>query len=194
MYQSPDGSAKIEVKLQDETVWLTQSQMAELFQKTVPTINEHIKNVFLERELEENSVIRKFRITAADGKIYETNFYNLDVIISVGYRVKSLRGTQFRIWATRTLREYIVKGFVLNDERLKNGGTVNGINYYDELLERIRAIRASEKNFYEKVRDTFATSIDYDSKTETAKEFYATVQNKFHFAITGLTAAEIISN
>jgi hypothetical protein len=193
LYQSPDGQAKIEVKLQDETVWLSQSQMAELFQKDRKTITEHIGNVFKEGELEENSVCRKFQHTALDKKTYDVNFYNLDVIISVGYRVKSHRGTQFRIWATKTLREYIVKGFVLNDERLKNGGTVNGINYYNELLKRIRAIRASEKNFYEKVRDTFATSIDYDSKTEAAKEFYATIQNKFHFAITGLTAAEIVS-
>lgn len=192
LYQTKDGQAKIEVKLQDETVWLNQAQMAELFQKTVPTINEHIKNVFKEGELAENSVIRKFRITAADGKNYETSLYNLDMIISVGYRVNSLRGTQFRIWATQRLREYIVKGFVMDDERLENGGTKN--NYFKELLERVRKIRASEKNLYEKVRDIFATSIDYDSSDEQAKEFYAMAQNKFHYAIIGQTAAEIVVN
>jgi hypothetical protein len=189
LYRAEDGKTQIQVKLQDETVWLTQAQMAELFQKNVRTINEHIKNIFKEGELEENSVIRNFRITAADGKQYDTNFYNLDVIISVGYRVKSHRGTQFRIWATQRLREYIVKGFVMDDQRLAGGVT----NYFDELVERVRRIRASERNFYEKVRDIFATSIDYDSKTDYAQQFYATVQNKFHFAIHGHTAAELIA-
>ena len=192
LYQAPDGKTKIEVKLQDETVWLSQAQMAELFQKSQSTINEHIKNIYEEKELEQYQTMTKFGNSENSlGKpIY---YYNLDVIISVGYRVKSHRGTQFRIWATRQLREYIVKGFVMDDKRLEEGKTVNGINYFKELLERIRSTRASEKNFYEKVRDTFATSIDYDARVETAKEFYSTVQNKFHFAITGLTAAEIIT-
>ena len=173
-----DGQTKIEVKVENETVWLSQSQMADLFQKTVPTINEHIKNVFLEGELAKNSVIRKFRITAADGKKYETNFYNLDVIISVGYRVKSHRGTQFRIWATKKLRDYIIKGFAMDDERLAEGKVHK--TYFEEWEERIRRIRTSEANFYQKVRDVFATSADYNSQTDYAKLFYATVQNKFH--------------
>ena len=193
LYQAPDGQTKLEVKLQDETVWLNQSQMGELFQKDKRTISEHIQNIFIEGELDSNSVVRNFRTTAADSKIYDTKFYNLDVIISVGYRIKSHRGTQFRIWATKQLREFLVKGFVLDDQRLAEGKKINKINYFDELLERVRVIRVSEKNFYEKVRDTFATSIDYDTKTEDAKDFYSTVQNKFHFAITGLTAAEIIT-
>lgn len=196
LYQAPDGQTKIEVKLQDETVWLSQGQMAELFQKSIPTINEHIKNVYQEAELLPEATVRKFRIVQKEGRrsiARDVDFYNLDVIISVGYRVKSHRGTQFRIWATRQLREYIVKGFVMDDKRLENGETVDGINYFRELLERVRAVRASEKNFYEKVRDTFATSIDYDSKAETAKEFFSIVQNKFHFAITGLTAAELVT-
>lgn len=193
LYQSSDGEEKIEVQLENETVWLNQAQMSQLFGKSTPTINEHISNIFKEHELEPQSVIRKSRITAADGKTYETNFYNLDVIISIGYRVKSQRGTQFRIWATKQLREYLIKGFVLNDERLAEGTQPGKMNYFNDLLERVRAIRASEKNFYEKVRDTFATSIDYDFKTESAKEFFSTVQNKFHFAITGLTAAEIVT-
>src|SRR3990167_1038459 len=157
LYQAPDGKTKIEVKLQDETVWLSQAQMAELFQKSQSTINEHIKNIYEEKELEQYQTMTKFGNSENSlGKpIY---YYNLDVIISVGYRVKSHRGTQFRIWATRQLREYIVKGFVMDDKRLEEGKTVNGINYFKELLERIRSIRASEKNFYEKVRDTFATS------------------------------------
>lgn len=183
---------KLEVKLENETVWLSQKQMAELFGKTIPTINEHIKNVFSEGELEGYSVIRKFRITAADGKNYENNYYNLDVIISVGYRVKSLRGTQFRIWATQKLKEYIIKGFVLDDERLAEGRVAK--TYFQDLEERIRNIRSSEANFYQKVRDVFATSVDYDPKFDYAKKFFALVQNKFHYAITGLTAAEIVSS
>lgn len=193
LYQDPVGQTKIEVKLQDETVWLNQAQMTQLFQTTKQNISLHIKNIFSEKELDESSVVKEYLTTAMDGKKYPTLYYNLDLIISVGYRVNSHRGTQFRIWATKQLREYIVKGFVMDDKRLEEGTTVNGINYYRELLERIRAIRASEKNFYEQVRDTFATSIDYDSKVETAKDFYSTVQNKFHFAITGLTAAEIVT-
>ena len=148
LYASEDGELKIDVRLLDETVWLTQKQMAEMFQKSVSTINEHLKNIFDEGELDQNSVIRNFRITASDGKSYDTQHYNLDVIISVGYRVKSQRGTQFRIWATKVLREFIVKGFAMDDARLKNGGNNN---YFDELLARIRDIRASEKLFYQKI-------------------------------------------
>jgi hypothetical protein len=195
LYVAQDGQTRIEVKLEDETVWLSQAQIADLFQKTVPTINEHIKNIFFEGELEKISTIRKFLIVQKEGNrdiSREVDFYNLDVIISVGYRVSSHRGTQFRIWATQKLREYIVKGFVMDDERLENGGVRNG--FFKEWLERVRKIRASERNLYEKVRDTFATSIDYDSRSDHAKEFYASVQNKFHYAITGATAAEIIVN
>jgi len=187
LYQSIDGSTKIDVILENETVWLTQDQMATLFDKSRTTITEHIQNVFLEQELDKNSVCRNFRRTGPDKKIYDVQYYNLDTIISVGYRVKSLRGTQFRIWATERLREYIVKGFVMNDDKLSQGG-----NYFNEWLERVRAIRASEKNFYEKVKDTFATSVDYNYKTDFAKDFYSSVQNKFHFAITGFTAAELV--
>ena len=190
LYNTEDGKTEIEVSLDGETVWLSQLQMAELFQKDVRTVNEHIMNVFKEGELMPDSVIRKFRITATDGKNYETNHYNLDVIISVGYRVSSLRGTQFRIWATQKLREYIVKGFVMDDERLAEGGVKK--MFFNELLERVRKIRSSEKNLYEKVKDIFATSADYDPKTELTKEFYATMQNKFHYAVTGNTAAELV--
>jgi len=190
LYQTEDGQAKIQVKLEDETVWLTQKQMAILFDKGIPTINEHIKNIFKEGELKENSVIRKFRITASDAKSYKANFYNLDVIISVGYRVKSLRGTQFRIWATQRLKEYIIKGFTLDDERLKQGGGRS--RYFEELLQRIRDIRSSERNFYQKVTDIYATSIDYRNDAELTKEFFAIVQNKMHYAVHGHTAAEII--
>lgn len=192
IYNTEDGQTKIEVKLTDETVWLSQKQMAELFDKDVRTISEHIKNVFFDGELEESSVIRKFRITAVDGKMYDTNFYNLDVIISVGYRVSSLRGTQFRIWATQKLREYIIKGFVMDDDRLANGGVAKG--YFQEWEERIRRIRTSEANFYQKVKDVFATSVDYSPKADYAKQFFSIVQNKFHYAITGMTAAEIVSS
>jgi hypothetical protein len=190
LYQTDDQQTRLEVRLQDETVWLTQKQMAELFQKDVRTINEHIQNIFEERELAPDSVIRKFRITAGDGKLYETQHYNLDVIISVGYRVKSPRGTQFRIWATQRLREYIVKGFTMDDERLKKLG---GGNYFEELLSRIRDIRSSEKVFWRKVLDIYATSMDYDQNTEVSQRFFATIQNKMHWAAHGHTAAEIIS-
>ncbi len=192
LYHAEDGKTQIQVKLQDETVWLTQAQMAELFQRNIPTINEHIKNIYEEGELDEEATIRKFRIVQTEGKrrvTRDVDFYNLDVTISVGYRVKSHRGTQFRIWATQRLREYIVKGFVMDDQRLAGGVT----NYFDELVERVRRIRTSERNFYEKVRDIFATSIDYDPKTDYAQQFYATVQNKFHYAIHGHTAAELIA-
>jgi hypothetical protein len=191
IYNTEDGETKIKVQMKNETVWLSQKQMAELFDKDRKTITEHIQNAFKEGELMENSVCRKFQHTAKDGKIYSVNFYNLDVIISVGYRVKSLRGTQFRIWATQKLKEYIIKGFVMDDERLAEGRVKK--TYFEEWEERIRRIRTSEANFYQKVRDVFATSADYNPKTDYAKLFYATVQNKFHYAITGLTAAEIVS-
>jgi hypothetical protein len=190
IYQTEDGRTCIQVRLEDETVWLTQKLMAELFQKNVRTINEHIQNIFEEEELSPESVIRKFRITAVDGKTYETNHYNLDVVISVGYRVKSHRGTQFRIWATQRLREYIIKGFTLDDERLKQAG---GGNYFDELLARIRDIRSSEKVFWRKVLDIYATSIDYDPSTEMSRRFFQIVQNKMHWAAHGHTAAEVIA-
>ena len=170
-YQTEDGQIRLQVRLEGETVWLTQKTMAELFQKDVRTINEHIQNIFAEKELQSDSVIRDYRITADDGKSYLTKHYNLDVIISVGYRVKSHLGTQFRIWATQRLREYIVKGFALDDERLKRGGG----NYFDELLARIREIRASERNFYQKIREIYTTSLDYDSKAEITLDFYAMV-------------------
>ena len=189
LYASEDGELKIDVRLLDETVWLTQKQMAEMFQKSVSTINEHLKNIFDEGELDQNSVIRNFRITASDGKSYDTQHYNLDVIISVGYRVKSQRGTQFRIWATKVLREFIVKGFAMDDARLKNGGNNN---YFDELLARIRDIRASEKLFYQKILEIYATSVDYDPKVAESKNFFQTVQNKMHWAAHGHTAAEVV--
>lgn len=193
LYTSPDGEIRVNVFIQNETVWLTQKAMQELFGRAKSTISEHISNVFDEGELDENQVVRKFRTTADDGKDYETTYYNLDVIISVGYRVKSQRGTQFRIWATRTLKEYIVKGFVLDDKRLKAGGQIFGKDYFEELLERIREIRASERRFYQKITDIFSQcSIDYDSQSEITLNFYKTVQNKLHWAITGNTAAEII--
>jgi hypothetical protein len=189
IYQSEDGSTRLETRLEDETVWLTQAQLCELFQKTKSTISEHLTNIFDEGELDPGSVVRNFRTTATDGKSYETNYYNLDVIISVGYRVKSLQGTKFRQWATARLREYIVKGFAMNDDLLKEAG---GGNYFDELLARIRDIRSSEKVFWRKVLDIFATSIDYDSKAEVATLFFQTVQNKMHWAAHGNTAAEVI--
>jgi hypothetical protein len=193
LYTSQNGDVKVDVLLQDETVWLTQKAMQELFGKAKQTISEHIQNIFKEGELKENSVVRKFRTTADDGKDYTTSFYNLDVIISVGYRVKSQQGTQFRIWATKTLREYIIKGFAIDDERLKQGQAIFGKDYFDELLERIREIRASERRFYQKITDIYAQcSIDYDPKAEITQTFYKTVQNKLHWAITGHTAAEII--
>ena len=189
LYKTDDGRTKLDVRLVDETVWLSQKLMAELFQKDVRTINEHIQNIFKEGELAEAAVLRKFRITAADGKTSETAQYSLDVIISVGYRVKSQRGTQFRIWATQRLREYLVKGFTMDDERLKRRG---GGNYFEELLARIRDIRSSEKVFWRKVLDIYATSIDYDPSAEATQLFFATVQNKMHWAAHGQTAAEVI--
>lgn len=189
IYQNAEGSIKIDVRLEAETVWLTQAQLAELFNKDKRTISEHIVNIFQEGELEENSVVRKFRTTANDGKAYETNHYNLDVIISVGYRVKSPQGTQFRIWATQRLKEYIIKGFALNDERFKTGSSMN---YFTELQERIREIRLSERFFYQKVKDIYSTSIDYDAKDEKTIEFFKIIQNKLLWAISQQTAAELI--
>jgi len=190
LYQTEDGYSRIEVRLEDETVWLSQGLMAELFQATKQNISLHIHNIFKEGELDKHSVVKEYLTTARDGKRYKTRFYNLDVIIAVGYRVRSYRGTQFRQWATERLREYIVKGFTLDDERLQEPG---GLDYFDELLERIRAIRASEKRFYQKIRDIYATSIDYNSNHPMSREFFATVQNKLHYAITGHTAAELIA-
>lgn len=193
LYTSQDGEVRVDVFVNDETVWLTQKAMQELFDRSKSTVSEHISNVFKEGELEENQVVRKFRTTADDGKEYEVSYYNLDVIISVGYRIKSQRGTQFRIWATKTLKEFIIKGFVLDDIRLKQGGQIFGKDYFEELLERIREIRASERRFYQKITDIYAQcSIDYDLKSELTLNFYKTVQNKLHWAITGNTAAEII--
>ncbi|ABR49432.1 conserved hypothetical protein [Alkaliphilus metalliredigens QYMF] len=189
MFQTEDGKTKIEVSMNEETVWLTQAQMCELFQKGKSTISEHISNIFREGELHQESVVREFRTTAIDDKEYKVKYYNLDVIISVGYRVKSHRGTQFRIWATQRLREYLIKGFTMNDELLKNAG---GGNYFDELLERIRDIRSSEKVFWRKVLDIYASSIDYEPKAETSVLFFKTIQNKMHWAAHGHTATEVI--
>ena len=192
IYNTADGQTKIEVKMENETVWLSQKQMAELFDCTVDNVSLHMKNIFKDGELTENSVTEECSTTASDGKNYLVKHYNLDAIISVGYRINSLRGTQFRIWATQKLREYIIKGFVMDDERLADGRVARG--YFEEWEERIRKIRTSEANFYQKVRDVFATSVDYNPKTDYAQRFFATVQNKFHFAITGLTATEIIAS
>ncbi len=189
IYQNKEGSIKIDVRLEQETVWLTQTQMGLLFNKDKRTISEHISNIFKEGEVNENSVVRNFRTTATDGKTYDLNHYNLDVIISVGYRVKSQQGTQFRIWATQRLREYIVKGFTLNDERFKSG---NSMNYFSELQERIREIRISERFFYQKIKDIYSTSIDYDANDEKTILFFKVVQNKLLWAISQQTAAELI--
>ena len=189
IYQTESGETKLDVRFENETVWLTQMQMAELFGKSKKTISEHIGNIFKEGELTENSVVRNFRTTAQDGKLYNTNFYNLDVIISVGYRVKSKQGTQFRIWATQRLKEYIIKGFALNDDRFKTG---NSMNYFNELQERIREIRISERFFYQKIKDIYSTSIDYDPKDENTLMFFKIVQNKLLWAISEQTAAELV--
>lgn len=191
LYQTQDGESKIEVTLANETVWLTADQMAELFQRNKSTISRHIKNVFEEGELKHDSVVAFFATTASDGKKYQVAYYNLDMIISIGYRVKSYRGVQFRIWATQVLKEYLIKGFALNDDLLKNAGSGN---YFDELLSRIRDIRSSEKMFYRKVLEIYALSIDYDPRTEITKQFFATVQNKMHYSVHGHTAAEVIYN
>ena len=189
MYQTEDGLTKIDVTLEDETVWLNQAQMAELFQTTKQNISYHINNCFKEGELNETSVVKDFLTTAADGKPYNTHYYNLDVIISVGYRVKSLRGTQFRIWANSVLKEYLIKGFAMNDDLLKSSG---GGDYFKELLDRIRDIRSSERVFYRQILDIYATSIDYDKKAETSILFFKTVQNKMHYTVTGHTAPELV--
>ena len=190
-YTSPEGKKKVEVVFHNENFWLTQKHLAELFGVEINTVNYHLKEIFKSGELSEDTVIRKIRITAADGKKYLTALYNLDAIIAVGYRVNSYQATQFRIWATQTLKEYIIKGFVLDDERLKQGKQF-GKDYFDELLERIREIRASERRFYQKITDIYALSADYDKDAPQTKDFFATVQNEFHWAITGKTAAEII--
>ena len=192
LYTAPDGAVKVDVFFKDETVWLTQKALAELFGVKVPAINKHLKNIFESSELIESSVISILETTAADGKNYQTRYYNLDAIIAIGYRVNSFQATQFRIWATKTLREFIVKGFVLDDERLKQGKKVFGKDYFDELLERIREIRASERRFYQKITDIYALSADYNASAPLTKEFFASVQNKLHWAITGQTAAELI--
>lgn len=192
LYTTPNSEVKVEIFVNNETVWLPQKRMAELFGVNVPAISKHLKNIFECGELEENSVVSILETTAEDGKNYKTNYYNLDAILSVGYRVNSSQATQFRIWATKVLKEYIIKGFAMDDERLKNGRYF-GKDYFKELLERVRSIRASERRIYQQITDIFAEcSIDYNSKSETAKNFYATIQNKFHFAISGQTAAEII--
>jgi len=192
IYQNPDGNIKIDVRLQEETVWLTQSQMGQLFGKDKRTISEHISNIFNEGELEKSSTVRKFRTVQTEGNREverELDHYNLDIIISVGYRVKSVQGTQFRIWATQRLKEYIIKGFTLNDDRFKSGSSMN---YFNELQNRIREIRLSEKFFYQKIKDIYATSIDYDPKDEKTIEFFKIVQNKLLWAISEQTAAELV--
>ena len=189
IYQTEDGLTKISVKLEDENIWLSIDQMAALFGRDKSTISRHIKNIFKEGELQQNSVVAKFATTASDNKIYQVDYYNLDVIISVGYRVKSIQGTKFRIWATEKLKEYLVKGFTMNDERLKNLG---GGNYWKELLDRIRDIRSSEKVMYRQVLDLYATATDYDPKNEASITFFKMVQNKLHYAAHGNTASEVI--
>lgn len=191
IYTTDDGQVDIEVRLEDENVWLTQNSMAELFDTTKQNISLHIKNIFEEKELEENSVVKHSLTTAKDGKNYKTKFYNLDLIISVGYRVKSIRGTQFRIWANKLIKEYLIKGYNLNVERFKNNG---GGPYFEEVLEKIRDIRSSEKVFWRKILDIYATSVDYDAKNKQTREFFRTVQNKMHYAVHGNTAAEVIFN
>ncbi len=190
LYQTADGRTRVEVRFDGETAWLSLGQMAELFQRDKSVISRHIKNVFEDGELDRAAVVAESATTAADGKTYQVEYFNLDVIISVGYRVKSQRGTQFRIWATQRLREFIVKGFAMDDERLKRAG---GGNYFEELLARIRDIRSSEKVFWRKVLDIYATSIDYDPRVETSQLFFKTVQNKMHWAAHGQTAAEVIA-
>ena len=193
LYTAPSGEVRVDVLLQNESVWLSQKAMALLFDCSTDNVSLHLKNIFESNELEEKSVTEVFSTTASDGKNYKVKHYNLDAIISVGYRVNSTKATQFRIWATQALKEYIIKGFVLDDNRLKQGQTIFGKDYFKELLQRVRSIRASERRIYQQVTDIFAECcIDYDKNSEITKTFYATIQNKFHFAITGNTAAEII--
>jgi hypothetical protein len=190
-YETEDGKISIAVRFEDENIWLTQKQLAELFEVNVRTVSEHLKNIFDNGELEKNSVIRKFRNTASDGKLYSTQFYNLEAIISVGYRVNSSRGIAFRTWATDKLRNYIFKGFAIDSQRFKKGSKFDA-RFFDELMEEIREIRASERMAYQKITDIYATAVDYSAKSDAACKFFANVQNKLHFAITGNTAAEII--
>jgi hypothetical protein len=193
LYTAPSGEVRVDVLLQDETVWLSQKAISLLFDCSTDNISLHLKNIFESNELEENSVTEVFSATASDGKTYKVKHYSLDAIISVGYRVNSTKATQFRIWATKALKEYIIKGFVLDDNRLKQGQSLFGKDYFKELLQRVRSIRASERRIYQQVTDIFAECcMDYDRNSEITKNFYATIQNKFHFAITGKTAAEII--
>ena len=193
-YASSDGTVKVQVVVGNETVWASQKGMAEIFGVSVPTINEHLQNIFNSGELEESTVIRNFRITALDEKNYDTKFYNLDAIISVGYRVNSLQATQFRKWATTVLRDFLIKGFALDDDRLKQGNQLFGKDYFDDLLERIREIRASERRFYQKITDIYSQcSVDYDQNSPITKQFYAHVQDKLHYAIHGQTSAELIA-
>ncbi len=196
IYQTGTGQPRIEVRLQDETVWLSLNQMAELFQRDKSVISRHISNIFKEGELSRDSVVAKFATTAADGKRYQVDFYNLDMIISVGYRVKSLIATRFRIWATERLKEYIVKGFTMDDERLKNPPVAGSAvpDYFDEMLERIRDIRASERRMYLRVREILAMSADYESSLPETTQFFSIIQNKLHYAATGMTAAELIKS
>ncbi len=192
LYTTPDGNVKVEIFFHNENIWLTQKRMAELFGVNVPAISKHLKNIFTSGELAEHSVISILETTADDSKKYKTKYYNLDAIISVGYRVNSSQATRFRIWATERLKEYMLKGFLLDDERLKNGRYF-GKDYFRELLERVRSIRASERRIYQQITDIFSEcSIDYDPNSQITKDFYATIQNKFHYAISGKTAAEIV--
>ena len=193
LYNMPEDSGKVQVIIKDETIWCTQKAMAQLFGVGVPAVSKHLKNIFDEGELAADSVISKMETTAADNKIYETSFYSLDAIIAVGYRVSSLKATRFRQWATKILNEYIKKGFAMDDERLKQGTAVFGKDYFRELLERVRSIRASERRIWQQITDIYAEcSIDYDRNSPTTRDFYAMVQNRFHYAITGQTAAEIV--
>jgi len=194
LYTTPNGKVKIEIFLQDETVWLTQQKIADLFGVQRPAITKHLKNIFETGELREEAVCSKMELTATDGKTYNTQFYNLDAIISVGYRVNSVQATHFRIWATERLKEYIIKGFTMDDERLKNPDNIFGKDYFEEQLARIRDIRSSERRFYQKITDIYSQcSADYNTDAQVTKDFFATVQNKLHWAITGQTAAEIIA-
>jgi hypothetical protein len=196
VYQTEDGKVELDVRLENETVWLNQQLMADLFQTTKQNIGQHLKNIFSEGELHEDSVVKKFFTTAGDGKKYKTNFYNLDAIISVGYRVKSLIATRFRIWATQRLKEYLVKGFTMDDERLKNPPVAGSAvpDYFDEMLARIRDIRASERRMYLRVKEIFAMAGDYDPSWSETTKFFSVIQNKLHYAATDLTAAELIQN
>lgn len=193
LYNMPDEDGKVQVVIKDETIWCTQKALAQLFGVGIPAISKHLKNIFEEGELQMDSVVSKMEITAADNKTYSTSFYSLDAIIAVGYRVNSLKATRFRQWATKILNEYIRKGFVLDDDRLKQGTAVFGKDYFRELLERVRSIRASERRIWQQITDIYAEcSTDYDRNSPTTKDFYAMVQNRFHYAITGQTAAEIV--